>query len=401
MRSPAGDEGGAAIVIERPNQSSERLLRKVGAFARITLLVLITLAVYTAGSYRMAFAQCVANCPPPPPPPPPAPPAASTGVVHLSSHAALFDIGNHFLRRLGDQATFGAAVWTPPNPDGGGADASEQPAVQRYRTWFELYGLTAHTGAKADFTGDRRKTFGGIAGVGATVATGVNLALSADQSQTRIKITGLPQSATLDMTQLGAQGAFEFGAFTLGLAAVHGIGHVESSRGDTGGTATASYGARAWALLGELSYLWQIGNSRVVPKLGMDWTRTETDAFTETGGALPVSATGQVSERTRAFIATEFGHTWLVDRTIYDATIYVRLIDNLRQDISAVQATTAIGPAASRSIQGVKESQFGLDGGATFSIKPSTMTRLYAMYDVRLRDGYDSHTGTLGFEARW
>ncbi len=182
---------------------------------------------------------------------------------------------------------------------------------------------------------------------------------------------------------------------------MYGFGHVETLRSETGGASTASYGARAWALLGELSYLWQIGNSRVVPKIGMDWTRTETDPFTETGGILPVSATGQVSERTRAFIATEFGHTWLDDRTIYDATLYLRLIDNLRQDISAVQAMTAIGPAAAVTIQGVKESQFGFDGGATFSIKPSAMTRLYAMYDVRLRDGYDLQIGTLGFEARW
>ena len=320
-------------------------------------------------------------------------------MVHLSSQAALFDISNHFLRRLGDQATSGA-IWKPPNPDGGGADA-EVAAVQSYRAWLEAYGLTAHTGAKANFTGDRRNTFGGIAGLGATVATGVNLALSADQSRTKIKVTGPAQSATLDMTQIGAQGAFEFGAFTLGLAAVHGFGHVESSRSDIGGTSTASYGAKAWAVLGELSYLWQIGNSRVVPKLGMDWTRTETDAFTETGGTLPVSATGQVSERTRAFVATEFGHTWLADRTIYDTTLYVRLIDNLRQDIGLVQATTAIGPSAVVTIQGVKESQFGFDGGATFSIKPTATTRFYAMYDVRLRDGYDMQIGTLGFEARW
>jgi uncharacterized protein with beta-barrel porin domain len=392
MRSPAGDESGAAIVIERPNHFGERFPRwVVGTSTRAALLV-----ACLAGAGQGALAQQTCpNCPRIPV----VPPAASTGVVHLSAHAALFDISNHFLRRLGDQATFGA-IWKPPNPDGGGADA-EVAAVQSYRAWFEAYGLTAHTGAKADFTGDRRNTFGGIAGLGATVATGVNLALSADQSRTKIRITGPAQSATLDMTQIGAQGAFEFGAFTLGLAAVHGFGHVETNRGDTGGASTASYGARASAALGELSYLWQIGNSRVVPKLGMDWTRTETDPFTETGGTLPVSATGQVSERTRAFIATEFGHTWLVDRTIYDATVYVRLVDNLRQDISTVQAMTAIGPAAVVTIQGVKESQFGFDGGATFSIKPSAMTRLYAMYDVRLRDGYDLQTGTLGFEVRW
>jgi uncharacterized protein with beta-barrel porin domain len=393
-----GDESGAAILIEGPKHSGERLpRRKVSASIRAAVLAVATLCL--AGANQAAFAQI--ECPNCPTPPPVVTPEIPTGLVQLSAQPALFDITSHFLRRLGDQATAGAAVWKPPSPDGGGADA-EVAAAQRYRAWTELYGMTAHTGAKANFTGDRRNAFGGIAGIGATVTPGVNLAFSADQSQTRIRITGLPQSATLDMTQLGGQGSFELGAFTLGLAGVYGFGHVESSRtAISGGTSLASYGAQAWAALGELSYLWQIGNSRVVPKLGMDWTRTETDPFTEAGGALPISATGQVSERTRAFIATEFGHTWLADRTIYDATVYVRLIDNLRQDISTVQATTALGPAAVVSITGIKESRYGFDGGATFSIKPTAMTRLYAMYDVRLRDGYDLQIGTLGLEVRW
>jgi uncharacterized protein with beta-barrel porin domain len=393
-----GDESGAAILIEGPKHSGERFpRRKVSALIRAAVLAVATLCL--AGAYQAAFAQDA--CPNCPTPPPAVTPEIPTGLVQLSAQPALFDITSHFLRRLGDQATAGAAVWKPPSPDGGGADA-EVAAVQRYRAWGELYGMTAHTGAKANFTGDRRNAFGGIAGIGATVATGVNFAFSADQSQTRIRITGLPQSATLDMTQLGGQGSFELGAFTLGLAGVYGFGHVETSRtAIVGGTSLASYGAHAWAALGELSYLWQIGNSRVVPKLGMDWTRTETNPFTEAGGALPISATGQVSERTRAFIATEFGHTWLADRTIYDATVYVRLIDNLRQDISAVQAMTALGPATAVTIQGIKESRYGFDGGATFSIKPTAMTRLYAMYDVRLRDGYDLQIGTLGLEVRW
>ena len=393
-----GDESGAAILIEGPRYFGEHFpRRKVSALIRAAVLAAATLCL--AGANQDALAQDA--CPNCPTPPPVVIPEIPTGLVQLSAQPALFDITSHFLRRLGDQATSGAAVWKPPNPDGGGADA-DVAAVQRYRAWSELYGMTAHTGAKANFTGDRRNAFGGIAGIGATVATGVNLAFSADQSQTRIRVTGLPQSATLDMTQLGGQGSFELGAFTLGLAGVYGFGHVESSRTAIGGgTSLASYGAQAWAALGELSYLWQIGNSRVVPKLGMDWTRTETNPFTEAGGALPISATGQVSERTRAFIATEFGHTWLADRTIYDATVYVRLIDNLRQDISTVQAVTALGPAAVVSIQGIKESQFGFDGGATFSIKPTAMTRLYAMYDVRLRDGYDLQIGTLGLEVRW
>ena len=47
-----------------------------------------------------------------------------------------------------------------------------------------------------------------------------------------------------------------------------------------------SYHARLWAAMAELSYYWALpDNSRLVPKLTFDWTRTRTDAFAETGGA--------------------------------------------------------------------------------------------------------------------
>jgi uncharacterized protein with beta-barrel porin domain len=392
---------GPAIVTGTPIRSAARSGVTM-RFARVALLACAMPVVCVAGYPNPAYGQQTPPESTPTPSPTPAEvavrPAASTANVHLSSHEALFDISNRFLRRLGDQATSGATIWKPPNPGGGGA--SEAPDVQRYRAWLEGYGLRAITGPQNDFTGDQRRTFGGTAGLGVTVVPGLSLAFSADQSRTKIDVSGLLQNATLDMTQFGGQAAFEWGAWTLGVAAVHGTGDVDTTRGDAG-ISTASYGAKVWAVLGELSYLWQIGNTRIVPKAGADWTRTETDAFAETGGVLPISATGQTTERTRAFIATEFGYTWLVGRTVYDASVYVRVNEILQQDISAVQVTAASGPTAVRPIQGIKEAPFGFDAGATASMKLSSVARVYALYDGRLRNGYESHTGTIGLELKW
>src|SRR5690242_16534600 len=78
---------------------------------------------------------------------------AETGQAHLAGPAALFDLSTRFLRVLGNEATRASAG--PPlvnNPQGGGASAAETD--QRYRAWFEGYGLTSRTSAQGDFAGD-------------------------------------------------------------------------------------------------------------------------------------------------------------------------------------------------------------------------------------------------------
>jgi hypothetical protein len=96
------------------------------------------------------------------------------------------NLGSIFLERLGSQASsgFGRALRT--NPGGGGA--SEATDATRFRTLGEAYGISVNTGAQADFLGDHRQTWGGVAGLGAMVAPGVNLGVSVDQSRTAIDV---------------------------------------------------------------------------------------------------------------------------------------------------------------------------------------------------------------------
>ena len=129
-----------------------------------------------------------------------------------------------------------------------------------------------------------------MAGAGVTLAPGVTVGLSVDQSRTDVDVTGLPQSGRIDLTQIGAIAAFEHGPWNLGATLVHGFGDVHTSRFDVGGQSTAAYQAQLWGAMAELSYFWALpNNSRFVPKLTFDWMRSRTDAFTETGGVAPVA----------------------------------------------------------------------------------------------------------------
>ncbi|HEY5963315.1 MAG TPA: autotransporter outer membrane beta-barrel domain-containing protein, partial [Xanthobacteraceae bacterium] len=183
----------------------------------------------------------------------PCPPVpASNGSVFESAQASLFDIGSHFQNRLGALSSSRTAASRGNNPQGGGADLAVDPVTyERYRTWFEGYGINTTTDAQGTFVGDRRKMYGGLAGAGMTVTPGVTFGLSVDRNTTDADLPGA--SGRIDMTQIGALGSFEKGPWTLGVTVIHGFGDVNSSRFDGGGTSTAAYHARLWGTMAELS----------------------------------------------------------------------------------------------------------------------------------------------------
>jgi uncharacterized protein with beta-barrel porin domain len=326
-----------------------------------------------------------------------------TGNIHISAGSSLFDLATRFMRHLGTEAANSTAG--PPlvsNPRGGGADLAVSPQQQqRWRTWFEGYGQWSRMSAQDAFPGDRRRVWGGVAGVGYTAAPGVSFGASVDQSRTKIDIVGLPQSAFIDLTQVGVNAAFESGAWTLGIAGIHGFGSVRTRRDDIAGAVnTAAYDAKLWGAFAELSYLWSSGNFRIVPKAGADWARAETSSFTETGGPSAVMGSDQSSSRTRIFAGAEIGHTWAFDRSFFDLSAYGRVVDIVQQNIGALQVDGGAGTTPV-SVQGVGESRLGADAGATATYRLSAMTRVYASYDGRFRSNFTSHTGMAGIEFRW
>ncbi len=359
--------------------------------------------VLAAAAWPSAHAQTPLPTPSPSPTPFPSrspvpipTPTPSSIDSDLSAGATVTNLGSNFLERLGNQASsgFGRALRT--NPGGGGA--SEATDAPRFRTWGEVYGISASTGAQLDFVGDHRRTLGGVAGLGAMVAPGVNLGISVDQSHTSIDVPLALQSATLDLTQFGFNASVDKGPWTWAIALVHGFGNINSSR-DTGfGAASAGYDARIDGALTELSYYWSIEQSRIVPKAAFEYVRATTGSFQEVGGLDPLMATGASVERSRVLLGAEVGHYWIFDQKIFDLSAYGKFVDNTSQNFSSV--TVSLG-AQSITVQGIGESRYGADAGASASLSLSNTARLYLNYDGKFRSALQSHQGTLGVELKF
>jgi uncharacterized protein with beta-barrel porin domain len=246
----------------------------------------------------------------------------------ISAGATVTDLGSNFLERLGTTNGFSRMLRT--NPGGGGA--SESNEAPRYRTWFEGYGISATNGPLGLFVGDNRKTWGGVAGIGARVAPGINVGFSVDQSRTNIDVPLALQSATIDLTQLGFNASVDAGPWTWASAVVHGFGNINSRR-DTGlGFATAGYNARLDGVLSEISYYWSKDQNRIVPKGAFEYVRARTGSLQEIGGLDPVMATGATVERARILLGAEVGHYWIFDQKILDVSAYGKFVDNLVQN---------------------------------------------------------------------
>jgi uncharacterized protein with beta-barrel porin domain len=382
---------------------------ETGVARRLVAAVAVVFALFVAGPLP-AQAQttgAVVIPPAPPVPPPPAPPPTPAPALSpvptsisinsdLSAGAAVQNLGSNFLERLGNQATNGFGSASRSNPGGGGASAAtEEP---KYRTWGEAYGISTKNEAQPNFVGDQRVTFGGIAGFGARLAPGVNVGFSVDQSRTSIDAPLARQTATLDLTQFGFNASVDKGPWSWAIALVHGFGKVGSSR-DTGlGFATAGYNAQIDGALTELSYYWSTDQSRIVPKVALEYTHASTGAFQEAGGLNPEMATGATMERSRILLGAEIGHYWIIDRKILDLSAYGKFVDNMSQNFSSI--VVSLGPE-SIAVQGIGESQYGADAGASASLSLTNTARLYVNYDGKFRAAMQSHQGTVGVELKF
>ena len=357
--------------------------------------VAIAFALVVAVTSSSAQAAAVA----PPPPPPPAPTPIPTPVqinTDISAGSAVANLGSNFLERLGDQATSGFRGALRNNPGGGGA--SEATSEPIFRTWEEAYSISTTNAAQGNFAGDHRQTWGGVAGLGARLMPGVNVGVSVDQSNTAIDVPLALQSASLNLTQIGFNASVDKGPWTWAVALVHGFGKINSSR-DTGlGTASAGYNAQIDGALTELSYYWSIDQSRIVPKAALEYVHATTGSFQEVGGLDPLMASGTTVERSRILVGAEIGHYWIFDRKVLDLSAYGKFVDNVVQNFGS--STLSLG-AESITVQGIGESQYGADAGASASFNLSNAARVYLNYDGKFRAAIQSHQATLGVEFKW
>ena len=129
--------------------------------------------------------------------------------------------------------------------------------------------------------------------------------------------------------------------------------------------------------------------SRIVPKAALEYTHASTGAFQEAGGLNPETATGATMERSRILLGAEIGHYWIIDRKILDLSAYGKFVDNMSQNFSSI--TVSLGPE-SIAVQGIGESQYGADAGASASLSLTNTARLYFNYDGKFRAAQWSST---------
>jgi uncharacterized protein with beta-barrel porin domain len=103
-------------------------------------------------------------------------------------------------------------------------------------------------------------------------------------------------------------------------------------------------------------------------------------------------------ERSRILIGAEIGHYWIVDRKVLDLSAYGKFVDNVAQNFGS--STVSLG-AESITVQGIGESQYGADAGASASFSLSNAARVYVNYDGKFRAAIQSHQATLGVEFKW
>jgi uncharacterized protein with beta-barrel porin domain len=368
-----------------------------------TLAVAVVCLSGLAMAAPLAYAQTPSPTPTSTPTPTPTPTATPTPTpspsqinAQISSGSTLINLGSNFLERLGAQATGGFDRTLRNNPGGGGAsEATEGPWI---RAWGEAYGISSRTDNQGEFFGDKRTTGGAVMGLGARVAPGVNIGFSADQSRTDVDVPLALQSATLDLTQLGFNASVDKGPWTWAVALVHGFGSINTSRDTGGGMARAGYRAELNGALTELDYYWTLQQSRVVPKLGLEYVRATTGALQETGGLDPVAESGATLERSRLLLGAETGHYFILDQKILDLSAYGKFVDNFSQDFSSV--VVSLG-TQSITVQGIGESRYGADAGASASLSLGNTARLYLNYDGKFRSALRSHQGTFGLELKW
>jgi uncharacterized protein with beta-barrel porin domain len=379
------------------------LLRATESGAGIRLAASIAVLVALAAPLFLLSSPAHAQAAGPPPAAPPAAapapdptPIPSQINADISTGSTVQNLGSNFLERLANQATNGFLRDSRNNPGGGGA--SEATGSPLYRTWGELYGITTNTGPQVDYFGDKRRTMGGVAGFGAQVMPSVNIGFSVDQSRTTIDVPLALQSAWLDLTQFGFNASVDKGPWTWAIAVVHGFGNVSSGRDTGGGFASAWYGAQIDGVLTELDYYWTKDQSRIVPKVALEYTHASTGAFQETGGFDPLTVSGAAMERTRVLLGAEVGHYWILDKEILDLSAYGKFVDNVSQQFGSV--LVSLGPQ-SITVTGIGESQYGADAGASASLIFTNTARLYFNYDGKFRSNLTSQQGTLGLEMKF
>lgn len=324
----------------------------------------------------------------------------AVGVVHTGVQSAALDASGRFLRSMADAAG-GEPTPSVLDPLPGAAVLTELDVggeTLPIAVWAEAYGTRASNAAEGSVPGDVRTGGGLAAGVSVPVSADWTMALGLDHGVTSVALDSVyAENATIGLTQIGVAAHYSSGPLVGTLGATLGLGTVDTVH-DLGGASTANYNLATFGLLAELGYAFELDSVRLTPSVGVDYTAVHTGAFTETGG-MALVAPAHSSERIRAWLGVDIGHTWhLEDGGSLDLSGYGRIVGVLSGKEWLLPVAFAAG-GAPMTITGNAEDSIGVDLGLKAAYDFGNGASLFATYDGSLRNGSAAHAGTFGLKV--
>lgn len=275
-----------------------------------------------------------------------------SGEIHASLKTALIE-DSRFVRNAMNDRLHGEFDGTDP---------------ELATVWGQVFGAWGHTDGDGNAATLDHSTGGFLMGVDTGAFEGWRFGAIAGYGHTSFDVTARGSSGSSDNYHVGLYGGTAWGAFALRTGASYSWHGVSTNRriafGGLNDRLESDYDAATAQVFGELGYGIELDPIRFEPFANLAYVNVDTDAFSETGGATPLSGSGDAN-------GTAFTTLGLRAETVFD--------------LNGV-AVTAKGMAGWRHAFGdvTPTSVHSFSKGAPFTISGVPVTRNAAIVEAGL-----------------
>lgn len=318
------------------------------------------------------------------------------GTVHALSGLVALDQADRFVRRLveldGMPSGLREMATGPERAAAGGG---------RWQVFGEAFGRQSGLGADAArgiarSSGDLAGLAGGI-GYRAAPGILVGAALQWGHSTMRVKDPIVPERLAVDLTQIGLFGNFRDGPASLGVSLAYGTGRARTGIGG----AVAGRGVTTFSAAARLGYDLSFGPLVVTPDFGLRYGAVRAGGFAETGGSVPLVGSGETIDATRGWLGVSIAAPFRHDGMAFAPRVYLRLTHDFGATGGRAEVAFAALPGMALTAFGPGIGRFGAEFGASVETKLTPQIGIFATYDGRLAERFQSHTASGGLRIVW
>lgn len=241
-----------------------------------------------------------------------------SGEMHASVQGVFNEDSRFWRNTVNDRlaAAFGSAATGASPIMAYGEDGKAVAAVadtDRFALWTSAFGSWADRDSDGNTAALDHSIGGVFLGGDAFVGDNWRIGLSGGYSSSSFGAGALASSGTADSYHVGIYGGTRVGGLGLRAGAAYAWHDIETTRYVLGDRLTADYGAGTAQLFGEAGYEFSAGRAMVEPFANLAYVSTNTDGFSETGGAAALSGEDSTTGTTfttlgvRASTAFELG----------------------------------------------------------------------------------------------